>query len=94
MCLKCARLGGRQPACAVCASIAPAPRYRIVQDIIGRVAQEHRLAQLAAEAQQAKDFAASRNIEREMLDAQIRCTRRRKRHAEMVKAIQESKEAS
>lgn len=91
LCLGCARRGGRQPGCPVCASIVPTPRHQIVRNIIERVGHEYRLAQLAADEQFRADIAGIDDKYQSLIDAKRRCQRRKKRLEQIRKQMEASK---
>lgn len=88
VCLSCAARG-RRIDCAKCASLNPTPRYQVVQDIIGRVAQEHRLAQIAADEQFRADLRGLRDKHQERLAQKAVC--RRKKFREKIQQAQEAR---
>ena len=83
ICLACARKG-RNAACASCASLNPTPRYLIVKDIIEKAGQEHRLAQLAADAQFKADSSKTGDKYKKILDAQARCRKKKRVDLERI----------
>lgn len=76
MCLTCARRGGRQPSCPVCASIVPVPRHEIVRGIIARAAHEHRMAQIEADNRFKADFERHEQVEEDRRERERLCRRR------------------
>lgn len=89
ICLSCCRAGGRRPNCKVCPLLAPTPRFRVVNDIIARAAQEHRLAQIAAERDFRADFPGHED-EIERARARYRAKCRRREHREKIQQAQEA----